>query len=87
MEKEIGALLSLCLSVRMIDGPNWIVGPTCRVKGGREWVPNRVHLAKLVRVVLILILNFHFMLIFENPYLMLGNSKNSTCGLFGNLEK
>jgi hypothetical protein len=28
-----------------------------------------------------------FMLIFENPYLMLGNSKNGKCGLFGNLEK
>jgi hypothetical protein len=26
-------------------------------------------------------------LIFENPYLMLGSSKNSKCGLFGNLEK
>jgi hypothetical protein len=27
------------------------------------------------------------MLIFENPYLMLGNSKNGNWGLFGNLEK
>jgi hypothetical protein len=28
-----------------------------------------------------------FMLIFENSYLLLGNSKNSKSGLFGNLEK
>jgi hypothetical protein len=27
------------------------------------------------------------MLIFENPYLLLGKSKNGKCGLFGNLEK
>jgi hypothetical protein len=27
------------------------------------------------------------MIFFENPYLLLGKSKNGECGLFGNLEK
>jgi hypothetical protein len=27
------------------------------------------------------------MIIFENPYLLMGKAKNSKCGLFGNLEK
>jgi hypothetical protein len=43
--------------------------------------------SKMVGCVLFWILNFNFMLIFENLYLLLGKSKNGNCGLFGNLKK
>jgi hypothetical protein len=54
---------------------------------GRDGVSVRVRLAIAIGFVLIPILNFNFMLIFENLYLMIEKSKNSKWGLFGNLEK
>jgi hypothetical protein len=77
----------LSLSVCMTGGSNRAAGPTCRFKKVVVWVCIRVCLANYVRVVLIPILNFNFMLIFENLYLMIEKSKNSKSGLFGNLEK
>jgi hypothetical protein len=71
----------------MTSGPGQTMGPTCRFKKVVVWVCSRVCLANYVRVVLIPILNFNFMLIFENLYLMIEKSKNSKSGLFENLEK
>jgi hypothetical protein len=65
------------------SGPDGTAGPACQLSGDRSGVC----LADYVRVVLFWIRISDFMLIFENPYLLLGKSKNGKCGLFGNLEK
>jgi hypothetical protein len=78
---------SCSLSFSMIDGPNCAAGPTHQFLMWLIWVHHRVDLAFKLGFGLFYLLNYRLVLIFENSYLMLGSSKNSKCGLFGNLEK
>jgi hypothetical protein len=67
----------------MTSGPGWTMGPTCQFNRWLVWVCNRVNLAIKLGFDFFCLLNYKLVL----PYLILGNSKNSKCGLFGNLEK